>query len=348
MAQGVQQRLRSRDGKTCTVSEQGFSDKNTGAALIGFDGLHDVFSENIAAAQKMIEADRKGMDPAVIRKALDRYEKRYYADMEHDTGTLMGLVETADYLRTDRNITDRTSYDIFKSITPEDFQKTVTETFRPENRYLFVVRDYYFFPMDTAVISLLTFILFLVAYFYFAKWQLRRRGVVYTYRDILFHRRLSSRMTGFLIFMITSLIASVSYEWIKYLFFKWVMGDPRWPMTVDVPWSYLVTVFDALGYFVWFFLLYYHLWRYYASLFALRDKLVVVGNRIAVIGKDDIAEVAVVPWRARQKGAVTYGVAWRFWKPLAELKCKNGKVCYLRASNAEHLKEDLQKWRASQ
>ncbi len=348
LAQRLQQQLRNRDGKTYTVSEQGFSDKIAGAALIGFDGLHDVFSQNIAAAQKSIEADRKGMDPAAIRKALDWYEKRYYADMEHDTGTLTGLVETADYLRTDRNITDRTAYDIFKSITPEDFQKTVTETFRPENRYKFVAREYYFFPMDVVVISLVTLIIFIVIYIFFAKWQLRRRGVLYTYRDILFHRRLSSRMTGFLIFVLTGIIASVTYEWIKYLFFKWVMGDPRWLMTVDVPWSYLVTVLDALGYIIWFFLLYYHLWRYYATIFALRDKLIVVGNRIAVIEKDNIAEVGVVPRRARRKGAVTYGTAWRFRKPLTELKCKDGKICYLRAANAEHLKEDLQKWLASQ
>ena len=142
LAQRLQQQLRNKHGKTYSVNESGFSDKHAGAALIGFDGLADVFSDNIAQAEKMIAADQKAMAPERIKKAMAQYEKRYYSAIEHDSDTLMGLVDMADYLREEHNITDQTSYSIFKSITPELFQKTVTEAFRPQNRYKYVQREY--------------------------------------------------------------------------------------------------------------------------------------------------------------------------------------------------------------
>ena len=344
LAQRLQQQLRNKHGKTYSVNESGFSDKHAGAALIGFDGLADVFSDNIAEAEKMIEADQKAMAPERIKKAMAQYEKRYYSAIEHDSDTLMDLVDMADYLREEHNITDQTSYSIFKSITPEVFQKTVTEAFRPQNRYKYVQREYYFFPMEMPLLSLLSLLLFILIYIFLGRWQLRRRGIVYTQRDIVFQRRLSSRFTGFMLFLLTTLIASISFEWIKYLFSKWVMGDPHWMMTVDVPYSYLLTLFDAFGYLVWFFVLYVYLWRYYARLTVLKERLIVAGNRIAVIEKSEIEQIDVVPWRARKKGAVTFGTVWRFWKPLTALICKDGSVCYLRSSNAAHLREDLDAW----
>ena len=344
LAQRLQRELRNKHGKTYGVSENGYADKNAGVAMIGVDGLPDVFAENIAEAKKMIERDRKGMSRAQIAEAMALYEKKYYSAVEHDSDTLMDMADTAEYLRTEHNITDRTSYAIFKSITPEEFQKTVREIFSPENRYEYVSREYYFFPMDTAVLGVATLLLFIVAYFFFARWLLRRRGIVYTHREVVFQRRLSSRFTGFLIFAATSLFSAVTFSWLKYLLFKWVAGDPRWLYTVDVPYSYLLGFVDALGYIVWFLTIYYLLWRYYARLIVLKAKMLMIGNRIAVVDKDQIEKIDVVAWRARKKGAVTYGTAWRFWKPLTEITCKDGRVCYLRSANARHLEEDLESW----
>ncbi len=72
--------------------------------------------------------------------------------------------------------------------------------------------------MEMGLISLLSLLLFIGIYIFFGRWQLRRMGLVYSQRDIVFQRRLSSRFTGFVIFVLTSLAASVSFEWIKYLF----------------------------------------------------------------------------------------------------------------------------------
>jgi hypothetical protein len=34
----------------------------------------------------------------------------------------------------------------------------------------------------------------------------------------------------------------------------------------------------------------------------------------------------------------------RFYKPVVKLTLKDGSVFYLRSANAEHLKEDLERW----
>ncbi len=343
LAQRLQQQLRNKHGKTYSVNESGFSDKNAGAALIGFDGLADVFSDNIAEAETMIAQDSKKMEPADIKKAMEQYEKRYYASIEHDSDTLMGLVDMADYLREEHNITDKTSYDIFKSITPEAFQKTVSQTFTPQNRYRYIAREYYYFPMEMGLLSLVVLFFFIVGYVGLYGWQLRKQGIRLTQRDIRFQRRLSSRFMGFLILTATIIIASLGFEWIKYLFSKWVMGDPYWLLTLDVPYSYVATVLDAFVFLLWFFWLYVLLWRYYARIIVTDEYIIATGNRVVAIPKAQIASIAVVPAKER-RWRRTLGTMFRFWKPVAKVVLQNGEHYYLRSGNAEHLREDLQKW----
>ena len=344
LAQRLQRLLRNQNGKTYTVYENGFADKSAGVALIQFDGLRDNLLYNIQIAEKMIEADRIKMNPTLIETALKQYENRYYANIEHDVYSLMELVDLADYLRMEHNISDRTSYSIFKSITTQSFQSTITEIFQPQNSYKIVGLQYYFFPMDTLLLSLVGLMLFILFYIFFARWQQRRKGITYSHRDIIFQRRLSSPFTSFVVFLLTALIAIISYEWIKYLLLKLLFDDPEWMMTITPPYSYLITLLDSMGYFIWFFVLYYYLWHYSARLTVLKSKIVLFGNKTMAIEKNNIEKLNIVTPKDREKGVKTYGFSWRFWKPLVTLVCKNGKRCYLRTSNAQHLKEDLEKW----
>ena len=255
----------------------------------------------------------------------------------------MDLIDMAKYLREERNITEKTSYDIFQSITPEEFRKTVSDSFAPKNRYKYITRDYYFFPMDTTVLFLLIIALFIVVYIEIYRRELLQKGVVYTQRDIVFQRRTSSRFMGFLILLLTMILSSAVYEWMKYYLFKWISGDPYYLHSIDVPYSYMVAIVDALFYMAIFFVLYRLIWRYYARISVLKEQFVAVGNHILVIPKAQIEKVDIVSWRER-KGGKTIGTALRFWKPLVSLRTRNGKVYYIRASNAAHLKEDLEKW----
>jgi len=78
---------------------------------------------------------------------------------------------------------------------------------------------------------------------------------------------------GFLILTATIIIASVGFEWIKYLLSMWIMGDPYWLLTIDVPYSYIATILDAFVFLLWFFWLYVLLWRYYARIIVTDDVL---------------------------------------------------------------------------
>ena len=343
LANRLQQQLRNKDGKTYTVSDTSFGNDRAQVACIGFDGLAGVFSDNIKAAEQMIAADCQGMGAETIKKALDQYDKAYYRSTEHDTDTLMGLIDMQQYLREEQNITDKTSYDIFKSITPALLQKTVSEVFVPEHRYRLVTRDYYFFPMETAVLSLLILVLFFVVYIVLIRREMRQKGVIFTQRDVVFQRRVSSRFTGFLIVMVTVILAIILNEWVLYLGSKWFTGDPYYLRSIDVPWGYLFSLIDPLMYMLIFFLLYRSLWRYYAKIVVIGDAIVAIGNHVLPIRKGTIAQVEVVPFKERRYGR-TIGTMLRFYKPLVKLTLKDGSVYFIRSANAEHLREDLEKW----
>ena len=343
LAQRLQQQLRNMEGKTYSVNPYKFSDRGAGIQAVGFDGLNSVFSDNISLAETMIKADRNAMDDKTITQAFQNYEKEYYTSIEHDSATLMGLIGMAQYLREEQNITNKTSYDIFKSITHEEFQKTVTQSFDPRNRYKYIARDYYFFPMDSTVLWLLVTAFFIFVYFTMFRRELRRYGIVYTQRDVVFQRRTSSRFTGFAIFVLTMIIATALYEWMKYYFFKWLSGDAYYFSSIDVPYGYVASLVDALFSIVVFFVLYRFLWKYYARIVVLGEEFIAIGNRVLVIPRTKIEKLELVSWRER-KGGETIGTALRFWKPLVALKTDEGKVYYIRAYNAAHLKEDLEKW----
>ncbi len=343
LAQRLQQQLRNKEGKTYSVNPYEFSDGDAGMQCIGFDGLNGVFSDNIVMAEVMIDSDRKVMNDNTIEKALINYEKEYYKSIEHDSDTQMGLIDMAQYLREEQNITNKTSYDIFKSITHEEFRKTVSESFAPKNRYKYITRDYYFFPMDTSALSLVIIILFIVVYIAIYRRKLRQKGVVYTQRDVLFQRRTSSRFVGFLILFLTMIFATALYGWIKYYLLKFLSGDAYYLRSIDVPYGYLISIVDALFYMIVFFALFRSIWHYYANIIVLKEEFIAIGNHILVIPKEQIKKVDIISWRER-KDAETIGMALRFWKPLVLLETQDEKVYYIRTSNATHLKEDLEKW----
>jgi hypothetical protein len=215
--------------------------------------------------------------------------------------------------------------------------------FVPEHRYKFVTRDYYFFPMETTLLSLLILALFVFVYIMLRKRELKQKGLIFTQRDIVFQRRVSSRFTGFLIITVTIILAIVLNEWVLYFGFKWLTGDPYYLRSIDVPWGYLFSLIDPLMYMLIFFILYRILWRYYAKLIVIDDAIVAVGNRVLPICKETIAQVEVVPFRERRYGR-TIGTMLRFYKPLVKLTLKDGSVYFIRSANAEHLREDLEKW----
>jgi len=343
LAQRLQQHIRNKLGKTYSVNSYEFSDRDAGIFAISFGSLHDDFQQNIDIVKRTIASDMVDINDTTISDAMRSYEQNSYLSKEHDSDTLISLIEMSKYLREELNITDKTSYEIFKSITPQEFRDTIRDSFVPENSYSFIYRDYYFFPMEMLVLSILSVIAFILIYTRVYLIGMKRAKILYTQRDILMSRRVSNRFVGFIVLVITILIVSIVLEWIKYLIFDMIFTDPYYLMTLDVPYSYIGTILDAVVYLVLFMMFYINLWNYYARIDVIKDAIVAIGNRVEVLRRDDIASISVVPWSWRYKTII--GKAIFFWRSLVAIEMRDGRYYYIRATNAKHLAEDLEKWR---
>ncbi|HCY86248.1 MAG TPA: hypothetical protein DHV36_14030 [Desulfobacteraceae bacterium] len=341
LAQRLQQVLRNERGDIYTISPYHFGRGKSMVASVRFDGLRKAFETNIATVRDTIEKDRTHLSDETIREALKRFEKTYTA-IEHDSDSLMEMIGTAQYLREKHGIEDRTSYDIFRAISHEEFRKIVQAAFTPSNTYSYINRDYYFFPVEMTVISIITFVLYMLAYFNVHRIDRWTRNISYSKRDILMTRRLSSRLSGFAVYLICVFFASLADNWIEFLGQKHILGDAFFRRTIDVPHSYILTITDPLMYLTIFLFIYRFTFRYFARMDVVEDAIYLLGNRIQKIRRDEITCLEVVPWTPRLFFR-TAGYAIFFWKPVLKIETASGHTYFLRAANAAHLKEDLEK-----
>jgi zinc protease len=342
LASRLQKQLRNKMGQNYGVQPDLFSDRKAGVASVYFDGLRKNFEDNVAIVKAQIAADAASLDDKTIDTALREYREQNYDSVEHDSQSLMSLVETQKHLDTDYKLGGRTSFAVFSSITPEEFRKTVSSIFSPQNRYEVIYRDYYFFPYDILLWSLLATVLLVVVYFRLYRIDYRLKGLRFTKRDILLERRLSNRFLGFLMFLLVFTVSTVSWEWIKYLLCSLLTGNPYYLSTIDVPWSYVADIADSLLMIVVFALVYRYGFRYDARLQMDKEAIYLVGNRIVVLRTDEIRSIDVVQWHPGLFFSIR-GLAIGFWRPLTLVRMKNGRKYYLRSTNAAHLKEDIEK-----
>lgn len=343
LAERLQQHMRNIEGKTYSVNSYHFYDRKAGVAAVSFDGLHDDFQSNIEYVKTTIENDMKHLSDTTIQEAIDQYGKEIYASIEHDSHSLMDTVLTSKYMRKEHNITEQTSYEVFSSITLEEYRAVLAETFTPNNYYSYITRDYYFFPLEMYAISILAYILLFIIYFWLYRIDLKGFRMMYTQRDIIMQRRLTNRFVGFLIFVFILLLSSTVWEWGKYLISKYLLGDPFYLTTIDVPYSYIFTTLDPVFYLFVFILLYRYLFSYYARLDVVENAMYAIGSKVKVFPKEEIESVDVVPWSIKNCRK-TIGSMVRFWKPLVRINMKDGSAYYIRAPQAEYLKEDIGKW----
>ena len=337
----LQQKLRNGMGQTYSINSYAFGDRKARVASVSFDGLRKDFEENIATVKSTLKNDMENISDENIDKALKSYSK-IYTSVEHDNNSLMELVETVEYLRTDHK-SDKTPVEFFKSITHEDFRQVIKDTFTQNNTYSLIYRDYYFFPYDVSVISTLMFVLFLVLYFNLHHIDRMKHNIQCTHRSVTLSRRLSNRFLGFLYFVFIFLVASLIWGWLEYLFLKFIIGDAHYLHTIDVPYSYFWTLFDMLMIIFSFVIFSRYVFKYWAKLEVTEDTLCIVGHGVKTIAKEEIVGVKAEPWTI-VKSIKSYGMSILFWKPLLQISLNDGQVIYLRNKNAKHLEEDLEKW----
>lgn len=336
----LQQKLRNDMGQTYSINSYEFGDRKARVASVSFDGLHKDFEENIATVKSTIRDDVENLSDENIDKALKAYSKTY-TSVEHDSDSLVGLINTVKYLREDHKL-EKTPVDIFKTITHDDFRQVVKDTFTKNNSYSVIYRDYYFFPYDVSVISTLMFVLFLVLYFNLHHIDRMKNNLKCTHRSIVISRRLSNRFLGFLYAVFIWLISTLIWGWIKHLFSKYIVGDAHYLYTIDVPYSYFWTLSDMIITIVIFVIFSRYVFKYWAKLEVTSDALCIVGHRVKSISKKEIESIKVEPWNI-VKSIKSYGTSILFWRPVLQISLKNGQVIYLRSRNAKHLAEDLKK-----
>ena len=338
----IQQHLRNKLGHTYSVSALHTTERKASIAGVSFDGLHDDFENNLQYVEQKLKDDVSSIDDATIEAALNAYATQVYAYKEHDSDSLMQRVDVVEYLREEHNITDKTSYEIFSSISNDEFRKIIKTVFVPENEYKIIFRDYYFFAYDVQIFTMLIFILYALVYFKISRIDYYKKGLHYTKRDICFDRRLSNRFLGFLTFITIFTVSSIIGEWVKHLLLTVLMDDPYYLNTIDVPYSYLVTVGDGLFGLVVFTAMYRYIFPYAAYMDVTKEHIYLVGNKITVITNNMINKIEVTPWRVMPFIKI-HGSVFLFWRSLVKVEMKDGSSVYLRTSAPEHLKEDLEK-----
>ncbi len=344
LAQRLQQHLRNKMGTTYSINPYHFGNRKRKAmvASVSFDGLRKDFENNIKIIKKTMQKDFEHLDDEIILDALKDYQKKY-TSIEHDSGSLMRVLGTAQFLRENYNISDKTSFEIFQSINHDEFRNIVKNTFKPENNYSYIYRDYYYFPLEMKLLSIVTIITLLLSYYKINLVDRINKSISYTKRDVLMNRRLSNRFLGFLVFIIALIIGSIVHDWIQYLGPKYIMGDAFYIRTIDVPYSYILSIADPFFNIIVFLLIYRYLFNYYAHMDVIENAIYLVGNKIKVIKKENIQNMEIEPWSIK-KFIKTSGYSMLFWKPILKIQTDQNQLYYLRTTNAKHLEEDLQKW----
>jgi len=340
LALRLQQNLRNDLGHTYSIYASGTNRGKARLAYIYFDGLHDEFETNIVAVRKAINDDLKDLSDETIDNALREYKKRY-TSIEHDSGSLMRLIGTTQYLKEEFDSSD-SSFQFFENINHQNFRNVLKETFVDHNQYSVISREYHFFPYDVYILSLLSFVALIIMYFKLYQFDITGRKVACTDRNITMSRRISNRFIGFFYIVAIYYLSVFLWEWIKYLSLTYIIGNSAYISSIDVPYSYIWTISDMILGIVLFLLICRYLFPYYARLVVTKEGICLIGHRVKTILQEDIDDIKTVAWKP-SRSLDSFGHSILFWKPLLEISLTNGSKIYIRNKNVQHLQEDLEK-----
>ena len=252
LATRLQQKLRNELGQTYSINSYEFGEGSARVITLGFDALNEKFETNIKAIKEMLATDIEHISDQTISKSLAQYNK-YYSSVEHNTKSLFELINTSQYLLEQHDIKE-SSYSIFNSIDPEFFRTTIQDAFKDKNMYYSFYREYYFFPYDTVVLSILILVILLTFYFKLPHLDKLRNNNNFNYRNILLSRRLSNRFLGFIYILLIFIASTYIWEWIKFFILTYTTGNSDFLTTIDLPYSYLWGTLDELMNIIVFFI----------------------------------------------------------------------------------------------
>ena len=334
LADRLNRELRNKKGDSYGVYGNSSTTHNAGLGRIMFYTHHDKFEKNLNIAKALLLKESSGnISDKTIGEALEN-SKKYYDHTSLDVDSLMDIVDSAIDQKAYYGKGYLNPYDIIHTITVEVFRDTIKKDFTQDNFYMSTTKDYFLFPYEGPVYLLIAVLgtVFL----------LRKYGSNVKKREIRLKRRLSNIFIGFLVILLALIIAAIVSDWIEYAIIKFFHIDLLSVKYFGTPMDYFMMIISFLLFMVIYILVLKRLFGwYYAKLFITKEHLVLTGGHTALIKLKDIVTVEVVPW-SLDKFRHIYGSALFFFKKLLKVTTKDGKVYYLRALNAKHLKEDLE------
>ena len=334
LADRLNRELRNKKGDTYSVYGESTTVHNAGLGYLSFSTHHDVFEKNMKIAKEMLLKESRGdINDTVIRKALENSLK-YYDTVSTDVMSLMYIVDNAIAQKRYYGKAYRNPYEIIRQVTPEDFRSTLKHLFIPEHFYMRSVKDYFLFPYEGPII-LFSIILITIL-------LLRKYAPRVNPREIRLKRRVSNILFGIVLMIVAMIIAGVVSDWIEYGIIKMLGLDMMRIKYLGNPLDYLYLFLDFLLFLAIYIVVFRILFGwYYAKLFVTKEELVLFGGGIKRIPFESVDTLDVVSWRPSMFREI-YGNALLFFKKLLKVTTKDGKHFYVRAWNAQHLKEDIE------
>ncbi len=335
LADRLNREFRNKKGESYSVYGGVNQRRNAAIATISFTSPHEAFDKNIQIAKSWLEKEGRGdINDSTIHEALKQMDA-YFKSAEHDVDSLLVTLDKYQhYKRYFGENTTKNSYELFQTITTEDFRKTLKETFVPEHAFSDIQRDYLLFPYEGLVLTWVLIFLFYFFLFYFFSAKINKR-------HIRLQRRLTSRFVALIIMVLAVSVSLFIYEWIVYLLSGKTSSD--FMTQYDIPLQYLIMMIDFILSMLLFYVVVKKLFSWYFSKVLVTEKhLVLVGAKSRYIPLEHIAHCEIIPWSPKLWGKI-HGVSILFWRPLLKIVSKNGEEIYLRSTNAKHLQEDLSK-----
>lgn len=339
----IQRVLRNTQGETYTVNNFYFSKKDAAIAGVSFDSLHKEFEKNILFVKDMFFKKTQNISTVQIEKALSDFEL-FFLNQEHDTKNLLGLINDIEYIHYFNKNFTQSPYKIFKSISIDDYKKTINSTFIDNNMYLYVYKDYYFFPYDRIIFDIIYTILFIIIYFKYAQFLKKSKGISYTPREIIFSRRISNRFISFIIFICCFFIAEIITQWLQYFLSVYILNNQNYFLSLEGIWVYLFDFVSFIIYLAIFLIVFSKLFRKFISkIEVLKDKINLLGSNFISIDKKDISEIKEIDLKLNSFFKA-YGYPFLSFKKAVLIKTYKNENFYIRSANTQHLAEDLNAW----
>ena len=326
--------FRNKNGESYGTYGSYYSYYGGGVASVSFSTDHNSLDKNIAYTKKQIQDDSKNLSDLEINEALNM-SKKIYTSFEHDTESLMDFIYSYKKFYKKYDQTTKTPSEILNTISPDEFRSTIEDTFISKNLYQKLTRDYHFFPHDFNIfVTLMIFVMIYTIYRFFS--------IKIADRDIRMQRRLTSRLVSFLLIFLSIIVATILAQWIFYFTIKLFPINPLWENGYDTPTSYLIYLIDLL---ISLFIIYIVVKKlfawFYIKLFATNHTIILSGVRNKFIQMADIRNIEVISWSFSKLGK-PHGISLMFWKPILKITSHKNEAIYIRSSNANHLKTDLE------